>query len=61
MNQDTGLQRKVHALYQITLAMNSSLDEDKILQSMLEYIVNELGYKAATLRLLDEERRSTFI
>jgi len=56
MNQDTGLQRKVHALYQITFAINSSLDEEKILQSMLKHIVNELGYKAATLRLLDEEQ-----
>lgn len=56
MNQDTGLQRKVHALYEITLAINSTLDEDKILSIMLERIVNELGYKAATLRLLDEEQ-----
>jgi GAF domain-containing protein len=56
MNQDTGLQRKVHALYDITLAINSTLDEDKILLAMLERIVNELGYKAATLRLLDEEQ-----
>lgn len=56
MNQDTGLQRKVHALYEITLAINSTLDEDKILLAMLERIVNELGYKAATLRLLDEEQ-----
>jgi GAF domain-containing protein len=56
MNQETGLQRKVHALYDITLAINSTLDEDKILLAMLERIVNELGYKAATLRLLDEEQ-----
>ena len=56
MNHETGLQRKVHALYDITLAMNASLDEDKILSAMLERIVNELGYKAATLRLLDEEQ-----
>jgi GAF domain-containing protein len=56
MNQDTGLQRKVHALYEITLAVNSSIDEDKVLSAMLERIVTELGYKAATLRLLDEER-----
>jgi GAF domain-containing protein len=56
MNQETGLQRKVHALYDITLAINSTLDEDKILLAMLERIVNELGYRAATLRLLDEEQ-----
>jgi GAF domain-containing protein len=56
MNQDTGLQRRVHVLYEITLALNASLDEHKILQAMLERIVNELGYKAATLRLLDEEQ-----
>jgi GAF domain-containing protein len=56
MNQDTGLQRKVHALYEITLAINSTLNEDKILSAMLERIVSELGYRAATLRLLDEEQ-----
>jgi len=56
MNHETGLQRKVHALYEVTLAINSSLDEDKILLAMLERIVNELGYRAATLRLLDEEQ-----
>ena len=56
MNQDTGLQRKVHALYEITLAVNSSIDEYKVLSSMLERIVKDLGYRAATLRLLDEER-----
>lgn len=56
MNQDTGLQRRVHALYEITLAVNSSVDEDKVLAVMLERIVTDLGYKAATLRLLDEEQ-----
>lgn len=56
MNQDTGLQRRVHALYEITLAVNSSLDQDKVLAVMLEHIVTELGYRAATLRLLDEEQ-----
>src|SRR5215467_482884 len=56
MNPDTGLQRKVHALYEITLAINSTLDEKKILSTMLERLVNELGYRAATLRLLDEEQ-----
>lgn len=56
MNQETGLQRRVHALYQITLAINSSLDEDKVLAEMLARIVSDLGYKAATLRLLDEEQ-----
>jgi GAF domain-containing protein len=56
MNQETGLQRRVHALYEITLAVNSSFDEDKVLAAMLERIVTDLGYKAATLRLLDEEQ-----
>lgn len=56
MNQETGLQSKVHAIYEITLAINSTLDEDKVLSTVLERIVNELGYRAATLRLLDEEK-----
>ena len=56
MNQETGLQRKVHVLYEITLAINSSLSQDKVLAEMLQRIVNDLGYKAATLRLLDEEQ-----
>jgi len=56
MDQRTGLQRRVHALYEITLAINSSLSQQRALAAMLERIVNDLGYRAATLRLLDEER-----
>jgi GAF domain-containing protein len=56
MNEETGLARRVHALYEITLAINSSLSQQRVLAEMLERIVQDLGYRAATLRLLDEER-----
>lgn len=53
----TWLERKVEALYEITRAINASLSQQEALAVLLERIVTELDYKAATLRLLDEERR----
>ncbi|MCL4300546.1 MAG: GAF domain-containing protein [Anaerolineae bacterium] len=52
----TWLERKVDALYEITRAINDSLNQQEVLTVLLERIVTELNYKAATLRLLDEER-----
>lgn len=52
----TWLERKVEALYEITQAINASLSQQEVLTVLLERIVTELNYKAATLRLLDEER-----
>jgi GAF domain-containing protein len=51
------LQREVRALYAITEAINGSLSTQDLLTVMLERTVVELEYKAATLRLLDEERQ----
>jgi putative methionine-R-sulfoxide reductase with GAF domain len=56
MDGKTWLQREVAALYEITRAMNASKSRKEVLAVMLERIVTELGYKAATLRLLDEEK-----
>jgi GAF domain-containing protein len=58
MDNAIGLQREVRALYAITEAMNSSLSLHELLTIMLERTVVELSYKAATLRLLDEERQT---
>lgn len=52
----TWLERKVAALYEITRATNASLSQQEMLAVLLERIVTELKYKAATVRLLDEER-----
>lgn len=55
MGDRTWLQREVRALYEITEAINGSLSQQDVLNAMLERLVRGLGYKAATLRLLDEE------
>lgn len=46
------------ALYNIAQAMNASIDQHELLQKMLESVVKELGYKAASIRLLDQERQT---
>lgn len=56
MNIHTWLERKVQTLYEITQAINSSFSQQEVLNVMLERIVTELEYKAATLRLLDKEQ-----
>jgi len=53
----TWLQREVNVLFEFTQAINASLSQQEVLDIMLERICTELGYKAATLRLLDEERQ----
>lgn len=57
MDNPNELQREVRALYAITAAMNGSLSLRELLTIMLERTVVELGYKAATVRLLDQERQ----
>lgn len=58
MDDQASLQREVRVLYAITSAINDSLNQHDVLETMLERTVTELGYKAATLRLLDEERQT---
>jgi len=56
MHRQTWLEHKVRTLYEITRAINASLNQQEALTVLLEQIVTELGYRAATLRLLDPER-----
>jgi GAF domain-containing protein len=57
MNENTNLQPQVRALLAITRAIDTRLGQEEILSAILENIVVHLGYRAATLRLLDEERQ----
>jgi GAF domain-containing protein len=59
MDEQTWLHHhfEVRAIYEITRAINSSYSQQEVLDSMLERMVKDLGYRAATLRLLDEERQ----
>ena len=46
----------VNVMFEITREINASLSLQEVLDVMLERIVVDLGYRAASLRLLDEER-----
>lgn len=52
------LRRELEIFYEITRAINASLSQQEVLDAMLNRIVTQLGYKAATLRLLDEEQQT---
>lgn len=58
MNDGIALPNQVRALYSIAEAINDSLSLQELLTVALERTVVELGYKAAMLRLLDEERQT---
>jgi GAF domain-containing protein len=51
------LQRELEIFCEITRAINASLSQEEVLAAMLRHIVTDLGYKAATLRLLDQEQQ----
>lgn len=57
MDENIWLQHEVRAIYEITRSINSSFSQQEVLDAILERIVTDLGYRAATLRLLDEERQ----
>ena len=52
------LRRQVQALYAIADAMNTTINRQEMLGRVLEVVATELGYKGASLRLLDAERRT---
>ncbi len=52
------LQRGTRALYRIIAAVSAGLDTQAVLDALLERTIVELDYRAATLRLLDSERRT---
>ncbi len=58
MDEQTRLQGEVRALYAITSAISGRSNQQEVLSTMLENTCRELHYKAATVRLLDEERQT---
>jgi two-component system, NtrC family, sensor kinase len=56
MDEQTRLKREINVLYEITRAINASLSQQEVLDVLLERLIQDLGYQAATLRLLDQER-----
>jgi GAF domain-containing protein len=50
-------QRQLEIFYEIIHSINAGMSQKEALATMLRRIVTDLGYKAATLRLLDEEKR----
>lgn len=57
MVKGTWLQREIGVLYGIIWEINTRLSRQEILEVMLERLVSELEYKAATIRLLDQEKQ----
>ncbi|MBX0327726.1 GAF domain-containing protein [Oscillochloris sp. ZM17-4] len=58
MGLQSRLQKGALALYTIISAINDGHEEQAVLDALLERTVVELGYRAATLRILDEERQT---
>ncbi len=56
MDEQMWLHHEVRAMYEITRAVNSGQNRQEVLSTILERIVKDLGYRAASLRLLDQER-----
>jgi GAF domain-containing protein len=57
MDYQRSLRRELDIFYEITRAINASLSQQDVLKAMLHRIVTDLGYRAATLRLLDQEQQ----
>jgi GAF domain-containing protein len=57
MNEQLWLQEEVRVVYDIIRAVNSGLSAQEVLDKIVERIVAELRYRAATIRLLDPERQ----
>jgi len=49
--------RNVETLLAIISDINASVNQTEALEALLRHVVNDLGYKAATLRLLDQEKQ----
>lgn len=52
------LRHRLQIFYDIIEAINASMSQQEVLAVMLHRIVASLGYRAATLRLLDEEEQT---
>ncbi|NNJ09969.1 GAF domain-containing protein [Chloroflexales bacterium ZM16-3] len=58
MEPQSRLQQGAQALYTIISAINAGQEEHAVLAALLEHTVVDLGYRAATLRILDEEQQT---
>lgn len=57
-DQSSPLRHEERALFAVARAMNTALSRQAMLEAVLQAVVTELGYKAASLRLLDAEQRT---
>jgi GAF domain-containing protein len=57
MDEKKWLQHEVRVLYELVQAINSGLGQQDVLNILLDRIVTDLGYRAATIRLLDQEHQ----
>ncbi len=58
MTEQLTTQRVIRTFYNIAEAMNASYGRQELLERMLQTIVQEMEYKAASIRLLDQERQT---
>lgn len=49
------IQREAHVLEEISQAVNSSLEESQVLGTIVRHAAEVLGFKAASIRMLDED------
>jgi len=57
MDEKQWMQHEVRVLYEILQAINSGLGQQQVLNILLGRIVTDLNYRAATIRLLDQEHQ----
>ncbi len=57
MDEQLWLEHETRVIYEVSRAINSSLGSQDVLECIVERIVNALGYRAATVRLLDAEHQ----
>ncbi len=58
MSQADQVQPALETLWRLSEVINASFSEAEVLSTILEHVVRDLGYKATTLRLLNEERQT---
>lgn len=57
MDEKKWLQHEVRVLYELVQAINSGLGQQEVLSILLGRIVTDLDYRAATIRLVDQEHQ----
>jgi GAF domain-containing protein len=58
MGGTTLLRKEIRAIWAIAEVMNATLNWQEVLSSTMRILVEELGYKGASVRLLDQERKT---